>query len=339
MKLLCRLSQCRLLLKSRFLPVFVTGCMLLVCSHSLWAQQASGEKSILLTPDKETGFSFETSQLKGSIQPEGSYHGVNHFALKKAGRDVIDPRYSALNLFKLMAQNQYMGEPRKMERTVKVMPDALEITWLPTEQHKAKVVARYEVSGPASVDVTVTVHCEGTYPAYEIFMPSYFDNTLRPHLYLKQARSPQKPPDLVVPMMNDVYRGTLLVFPRDIHAARVAIDGRWDRNEFKAAVVPVTPVRHYAHCLAFLADAEKTFAVVVMAHPKDCYGISARYFANKPEDRLTSYSAVDFCMFGENMLPGKIRTTRLRLALTPLDESMSQPLKLYQEFLSSFDEK
>ena len=321
------------------LPSFLAATVLVMASGPLSAQQTSGRKSILLTPDKENGFLFETDQVKGSLQPTGSYHGVNRFAFKRMERQVIDPRYSALNLFKLMARNQYMGAPRSMERVVKVMPDALEMTWPPTEQHKAEIRAHYEVSGPATVDVTLTVRSEGTYPAYEVFMPNYFDKTLRPHLYLKPARSPQNPPDLVVPMINDVFRGTLLVFPRDIHGARVAIDGRWDRNESNAAVVPVTPVRHYAHCLAFLVDADKTFAVVVMAHPRDCYAISARYFADNPKDRMTSYSAVDFCMFGENLLPGSRRTTRLRLALTPLDKDMSQPLKLYRDFLSSFGDE
>jgi len=304
----------------------------------LSAQPTPDQQNHSLTPDQENGFSFETSQVTGNIQPAGSYHGVNRFSLKQTGRQVIDPRYSALNLFKLMARNQYMGMPRSTERTVKMASDAVEVTWSPTQQHKAEITARYEVSGPASVDLTVTVHSEGTYPAYEIFIPSYFDKSLRPYLYLKQARNPKKPPDLVVPMVNDLYRGTLLVFPRDIHAARVSMDGRWDRNEFNADIAPVTPVRHYGYCFAFLADADKTFAVVVMADPRDCYAISARYHADEPKDRMTSYSAVDFCMFGENLLPGQQRSARLRLALTPLDKEMSQPLQLYRDFIASIDE-
>jgi len=312
--------------------------MLLIWSHSLSAQSTPDQQNHSLIPDPENGFSFETAQVTGSIQPEGSYHGVNRFSLKQTGQQVIDPRYSALNLFKLMARNQYMGKPRSIERTIKLISDAVEMTWLPTQQHKAEITARYEVSGPASVDLTVTVRSKGTYPAYEIFIPSYFDKALRPYLYLKQARSPRHPPDLVVPMVNDLYRGTLLVFPRDIHAARVSMDGRWDRNEFKADIAPITPVRHYAHCFAFLADADKTFAVVVMANPRDCYAISARYHADVLEDRMTSYSAVDFCMFGENLLPGQQRSSRLRLALTPLDNEMSQPLQLYRKFIASFDE-
>lgn len=324
-------------LKDHFLCVYLTVLICLAWNPPSSAQEVSNPKGFTVTPDGENRYSFETTQVKGSFQAEGSYHGVNRFAQKQTEQQVIDSRYSALNLFKLMARNQYMGEPRRMDRVVKVTSDALEITWPPTEQHKAEIKAVYEVSGPASVDLTLTVRSEGTYPAYEVFVPNYFVQALRPHLYLKPARSPQDPPDLIVPMVNDVFRGTLLVFPRDQHAARVAIDGRWDRNEFNAAVVPVTPVRNYAHCVAFLADPEKTFAVVVMAHPRDCYAISARYFADKPKDRMTSYSAVDFCMFGENLLPAEKRTARLRLALTPLDENMSQPLRLYQDFVSSFD--
>ena len=287
--------------------------------------------------NEELGYLFETGQIKGSIQPEGNYHGINQFALKQTGWNVVDPRYSALNLFKLMARNQYMGAPRLMDRKISVENGAVAVTWPATEIHLATLAARYEVSGTNSVDVTVTVSSKTAYPDYEVFIPSYFDKSLRPYIYLQKARYPKAPPELVVPLVSDVFRGTLLAFPRDVHAARLAIDGRWDRKESKANVVPVTPARNYAHCMAFLVDDKKTFAVVVMARPKDCYAITARYFADDPKDRMTSYSAVDFCMFGNDLLPGQTRTARLRLAITPLDEQMSQPMQLYKKFLASFE--
>jgi hypothetical protein len=292
-------------------------------------------KKIPLTANATKGFDFETEQMKGSIQPEGAYHGVTALIDKRTGRQVIDPRYSALNLFKLLSVNAFMGEPRSMNRTIQAGPGMVEVKWPATEMYKGEITARYEVHEPAAVDVTVTVRSQGTYAAHEIFMSSYFDKVLKPHVYLQPARDAKSPePEIVVPQVNDLFRGTLPVFPRDAHSARRCIDGRWDRNEFGTPIVQMCPLRRYGHCLAFMADPERKLGVVLMSRPRDCYAISSRYHAERDADRLTSYSAFDLSLFGDDLLPGDARSVTVRLALTPLDGEMSQPLKLYQAFLA-----
>ena len=79
-----------------------------------------------------------------------------------------------------------------------------------------------------------TVRLSGTYAGYEIFMSSYFDPCFRPYVYLKGNRYGKASlgQDLVCPMVNDVFRGTVLVFARDAHASRRCIDGRWDRSDW-----------------------------------------------------------------------------------------------------------
>ena len=153
--------------------------------------------------------------------------------------------------------------------------------------------------------------------------------------YLK-SRKPQAI-DLVLPTLSDVFRGTVLVFPRDSHAARHCIDGRWDRDEGRVPVVQMCPVRHYARCLAMQVDPEKTMAVLLMARPRDCYAFSTRYHAAADAERLTTYSAFDFSLFGGNVAPGDERTVKVRLAVTPLDTEFSQPWKLYEAFLAESD--
>ncbi len=138
-------------------------------------------------------------------------------------------------------------------------------------------------------------------------------------------------------MVSDVFRGTVLVFPRDMHSARHCVDGRWDRSEGGVPVVQMCPVRCYAHCLAMLVDGEKTLAVLLMASPRDCYAFSTRYFAEDDADRLTSYSAFDFSLFGGDLVPGVERSVKVRLAVTPLDPDFTQPLKIYQEFLAEME--
>ena len=96
-------------------------------------------------------------------------------------------------------------------------------------------------------------------------------------------------------------------------------------------------MRHYAHPLAFMTDPEKKLAVVLMMRTESCSAISARYFSEHDEERATTYSAFDFLVFGDDLLPGDVRTADVRLVLTPLDADMSQPLKLHEKFLSESD--
>ena len=71
-----------------------------------------------------------------------------------------------------------------------------------------------------------------------------------------------------------------------------------------------------------------------MSRPRHCYAISTRYHADRDADRLTTYSAFDLSLFGDDLPPGDERTVKVRLAVTPLDRDLSQPVKLYREFLA-----
>lgn len=288
--------------------------------------------NLSLRPTDDGGFEFDTGQIQGTIRLDGAYHGVTRLVDKRTDTQVIDPRYSALNLFKLMSVNQIMGQPRHMERTTQASADWVEVKWSATDGHKAEVTARYEVAAANAVEMTVTVRSQGVYRDYELFMSNYFDKTLRPHVYL-QSRG-KKPPQLVVPMVNDVFRETVLVFPRDQHSARICLDGRWERNEWSTPTVQMCPVRRYAHCVAFLTDPDEKLGIVLMSQPRDCYAISTRYHADEEEDRLTTYSAFDFSLFGDDLLPGGERTVKVRLALIALDGELGRPLELYQAFLA-----
>src|SRR5262245_6873901 len=82
---------------------------------SVASEGGSPGKNAVLTRIKDTdAFEFETADIKGTIQPQGAYHGVTRLVDRRSGTQLIDPRYSALNLFKLQSVNHYMGQPREM---------------------------------------------------------------------------------------------------------------------------------------------------------------------------------------------------------------------------------
>lgn len=299
---------------------------LAICAAALPA----GE--VPLRPDSTgAAFDFATDEIEGTLRTDGSYHGVTRLVHKRTGRQVIDPRYSALNLFKLMSTNQMMDQPRQMERHAKAEGASVEIVWPPSEGHRGELVARYTVRTPRAVDLDVTVRSQGTYSAYELFLSSYFDKAFEPHVWLQSRR--REPPQRVLPVVNDVFRGAVLVFPRDSLAARNCLDGRWERDERKTPTVQMCPVRHYAHCLAVQADPANRLGVVLMSDPRSCYAISTRYHAHDDADRLTTYSAFDLSLFGADAVPGAELHARVRLAILELDDNWDNVLAAYREFL------
>ena len=72
---------------------------------------------LVYCPANDT-YQFETEAMTGEIRASGDYHGVWTLTDKVSGRQVIHPKYSALNLFRLFAVHQGLDQPRLMDRTV-----------------------------------------------------------------------------------------------------------------------------------------------------------------------------------------------------------------------------
>ena len=305
-------------------------CLLPVAGSAQFVSAA--EVRFTVDAQDDSVFLFETEAMSGRLRTNGPYHGVSRLTDKRSGKQVIDERYSALNLFKLMSVNQSMGQPRKMESTVTARGSHVEITWPPSEGHSGTVWARFEISGPNSIDLTVSTQVTSSYQDYELFLSSYFDSRLQPHVFLR-PRHPTSPSEIVLPRFSEVFKGTVLVFARDFHAMRPCTDGRWQRSE-RDPVVQMVPARPYAKCLAILKDPDTDLGVVLTADPRDCYAISTRYYSEQPEERLTDYSAFDMSLFGDDFSPGEGRSVRVRLALTQLDEAMTKPLRIHEQFVS-----
>ncbi len=292
------------------------------------------EPVIEFIPDRndETLFNFETDEMSGTIRTKGNYHGVSRLIDKRTGKQVIDERYSALNLFKLMSVNQVMDQPRKMESEVTFVGGQIDIRWPASEGYQGTVNARYEISGKKSIDLIITTKANATYRSYEVFLSSYFDKSFQPYVFL-QGRGKKKP-ELVLPRFSEVFKDSVLVFARDFHAMRPCGDGRWQRSERGEPNVQMTAVRPFAKCLAIVKDPESDLGVVLTAKPEDCYAISTRYYSEKPEERNTSYTAFDLSLFGDDFSPGESRSVRVRLSLTKLDEAMTAPFKIHEDLLA-----
>ena len=205
----------------------------------LLGRVSAGEPVTVLTGKATDDVEFATSRMEGTIRLDGAYHGVTRLVDNASGWLVIDERYSALNLFKLMSVNLMMGQPRQMECTTRSAPNWAEVSWPATDTHQGEAVARYEVSLSSSIGLSVTIRSKGRYAAYEVFLSSYFDKTFRPPMWLKDRKETLA--DLVLLTVNDVFRGTVRVFDHDVFAAGRCLDGRWERSDSKTLVVQMRP--------------------------------------------------------------------------------------------------
>lgn len=316
----------------------IMSCLLIagtMYSGEAKEKAAAPDSAVELRADNSGNLiAFQTEQMEGTIRLDGPYHGVSKLVDRGTGRQVIDPRYSALNLFRLFSVNQGMGQPRMMPRKTKLGRDWVEIHWPATTAYQGEITARYMVRKPSFVDLEVTVRSKGTYPGYEVFLSNYFDKALKPAVYLQHrgGAASGKEPERVVPMFNPVFRDTLLVFARDAHAARRCVDGRWNRSEFDAPTVQMCPVRYYGYCLGVLTAGDDKPIVAMMSRPDHCYALSSRYHADREADRQTPYSAFDFSLFGNDMVEGDVRAVKVRLALIP-NSTKADPVALYKEYV------
>jgi hypothetical protein len=302
---------------------------LLCCLTAVPASEKPTKKVTLTRNGTSNSFDFETEQMKGTLRLDGDYPGVSRLIDKRSGRQVVDPRYSMLNLFRVFAVNLGLGTPRGQKGTVKAEGDWAEVTWPAREGNQTEITARYQVREPNIVDLTVTVKSRGVYRGFEILMPSYFDRSMVPYVYLKR-RGPGS--DWVLPTVNDAFRGGVLAFPRDEHAAGRCVDGRWSRSEYNMPTVHFFPVRHYAEPVGVMTDPERKVGAILMAKRRHCSGFSARYHAEKKEDRLTDYSAIDLTLFGDDLVAGDERTAQVRLALMHLDGDLERALQACRAF-------
>jgi len=276
-------------------------------------------------------WSFETEDLVGTLDPTGPRHGVKTLVHKPSGLDVVHPKYDALNLFLLFATNRCMGAARALERTVEAGDDRLTVHWPPTPEHNAELTAVYRLVEPNAVDLTVTVRSNWPYPAYELFLSNYFDPVMQPHVYVQASpySDPPDQPQWIAPQVNDVYLGTGLVFPRDFHAARRSVDGRWTGIW---ALYQWNPQRCYELPLMMQVHPEQPVAAVLMARPEQCFAAVSGYNSENMDDPFKGQNPLYFSLFGDDLSPGDERTAHVRLVVTGLDDPMQRPLELYADF-------
>lgn len=294
----------------------------------------------------EKVYAFETAEIQGTLRPgnEFPHHGLTHLVHKATGVEFVHPLYAILNLYRFMhrdpagttGMDSDLGNPRQGERDVKADENSVTLHWALQDPTHPEMSIRYEVAEPATIDMTVTVMPHAEAHDFETLLACYFNPVHVPHVYLARDKFELEDepgrfgdePELASVVVNPIFRGGVLVYPRDEDVVGVSVDGRW------RDIARFSPVRRYKLPVCFQADRQQRVAAVLMSRPEDCFAVSSGYDSPDARDRFHKHNPLYLSLFGGSLEPGVLRTARARLVVTELDEDLSQPLEHYAAFLA-----
>lgn len=286
-----------------------------------------------IRPGREPGlFEFETTDLQGVLQADGATHGIRSLRHRAhPDREVVNPRWYLLNLYRLLATDALLGEARTGPHKGRLVEGGLEVTWAPTPGCAVSIRTRYEVRDPNLVDLMIVLRTEASYPAFELFVASYFVRAFVPHVFVQRTRHEQGAgmPVHIHPTVNDITQGCYHAFPRDPDGARRFYDGRWEHGPHP---IHFTATRHYAYPMGLYADPVSRLACAVFSRRDDCFGVGTTYAHDDPTDDVAGHNSLYFSLFGEDTTTGWMKTTRLRLVLAEAVAHDEELVRQYEQF-------
>lgn len=289
--------------------------------------------------------------LKLDLTADGNRHGISSLIWKEGNVQLAKYPF-VLNLYRMLESNGLLGEARDQPYSVSTdfrdsmnMPtqSAIRLSWEPWKGHPIRLSATYGVSEPNRIDLTIEIEALAPTGAYEVFLSSYFQLGLEPHVIIRQQQNAR---DTGTPVLHAVrhfpfVHGHYVTFPRDTAAALLKYDGRWQHG--KAPVIWATSPT-YAVPMAFMApsrarepasgDTNHGPVVIQMASRNTCFSVNTTYASSDPDDIVARHNAVYFSLFGLDLQEGDKRTANLRMIVVPELPTLDALLELHRQFES-----
>ena len=289
--------------------------------------------NLAFQPAGEGYYEFDTGVLKGKLRLDGRSQGIVSLIDVKSGVHVAhgDGLPGVLSYYRIFANNKRYGHAaRDWPTESKLLPDgAVEVHWPPAEDHPLDLTAVYRLTAPDTIDLETTVKPQVDMPRFEVFLSSYFGREFRALVYVKPNRFSGGPSVLLPADVNPMVDGTYLMFPRDLPAAQMIFDGRW---EFPPNPVQWSVTRRLAGPMAVRRAEKSGLATVLMAPPGDCFAVSTPY--NKtPPDGVAGHNSLYLSLFGRDLRAGQTAKAHSRLVVGMLSDK--QAIELYGTYLES----
>ena len=277
-------------------------------------------------------FGFDTGIVKGQLRADHASQGFHTFVDAKTGVDLAygHDNPGILSYYRLLSTGERWGEEfRSWPKSAELLADgAVRILWPPRDDHPVEMVATYRWGSPDTLDLETTLRPEADMARVEVFLSSYFNTNFRSRVYVHAPRHAPGKPHFLALDANPLIIGTYLAFPRDLGAAQMIYDGRWERGRNP---VQFSVTRFFAAPLAMKHDSKSDITFVLMARPEDCFAVEAPY-DKEPPDGVSGHCSLYFSLFGLDLKAGQTARARTRLVVGR-SITEQRALEFYEKFI------
>jgi hypothetical protein len=303
--------------------------------------------SVKLRPREVVTCDLRNLQLEFSA--DADLHGISSLVWNEGDVELAREPF-ILNLYRMLATNTLMGEARARSHVVNTefqnsavmsMQPVIQLRWEPWEGHPVYLAATYSVGEPNMIDLVIEIEALAPISAYEVFLSSYFQPIVAPHVIIRRQRNARDDGTAVLSAIthSPFLYGHYVSFPRDTAAAALKYDGRW--NHGSAPVIWATSPT-YAVPMAIMAPSQANDSpnnnrnrgpvVIQMASTDTCFSVNTTYTSAEVDDIVSRHNAVYFSLFGSDLQGGERRTARLRTIVVPELPELHALLDLHWEF-------
>jgi hypothetical protein len=268
--------------------------------------------------EEDTGFSFKTPVLSGTLKGMGASRGLTHVADSRSGGERVHS-LGLFSLYRVFDRTTRFGDARSRRSESRLLPNgAVEYRWPADAQNPFEMRAVYQWVDEESLDFTLSITPGKDLGNFEAFLSSYVGGSDRSFVYTGGKGGP-----FTEALRSD---GVWQMFPRDKAAVAVVNDGRWKRPPNPVAWV-MRP--EFAGVLGMRRNTRAPETTLVMARPSDCFAVSTPF-------GMEGHRSLYLSLFGRDIKAGQTDTVRARLVLAQslTDE---QAIAHYERFLSSRD--
>ena len=270
---------------------------------------------------EQGAYTFDTGLLRGTLCAGGKSSGLTSVVHIPTGTR-LEKGSGIFGYYRLLATNHRYGRMGwDLPGTSRLLVDgAVEITLPVAEDRPFELVAVYRWASPGALDLETIVKPSADLSNFEVFLASYFSESLPSPYVCAQSGSGQSGREGF--LLAERSYGDWLMFPRDKGLLPMIGDGRWTKEPYP---VTWTVMPRLQIPLAFRRGGDSAPVAVLMAPRQDCCAVSTPYEGE-------SHYSLYLSLFGRDIGAGKAATARARFVVTT-PGSERQILKLYENYI------
>lgn len=303
---------------------------------------SAGSADLAFEEAGEGWLAFDTGVVRGKLQADGKSQGMPTFVDVKTGTELAygGRNPGILSFYRLLSAGKRWVENRghtfrQWPQTVKVLADgSAQVRWPSQEEHPVEVTATFRWISPTTIDCLVEAKPDIAMQDFEVFLSSYFNGNFESRVYVQSPLHARGNPYFLDPVGGPLVLGTYLTFPKDLRAAQMTYDGRWEQGQ--------NPVQwsvslFMAEPLALMRDSKSDITFVQMCRPEDCFAVRMPYNLTPP-DGVAGHHSIYLSLFGGNVRAGQTVRALVRMIV---DRGITdeKALEAYRSFVKAPPER